>query len=63
MLFAETITTLGLGGGQNLLLGINTDNNGKQQQNTFVSVKRGKRQAATNGSKNVKMDIDDECND
>ena len=63
MLFAETITTLGLGGGQNLLLGINTDNNGKQQQNTFVSVKRGKRQAATNASKKVKMDIDDECND
>ena len=37
---------LGLGGGQNLLLvvlGINTDKSGKQQQNTVVVGKRGKK--------------------
>ena len=48
---------LGLGGGQNLLLVVlfvNTDN-GKQQQNTVVSGKRGKRQVATNAFKKVKM--------
>ena len=48
---------LGLGGGQNLLLVVlfvNT-NNGKQQQNTVVSGKRGKRQVATNAFKKVKI--------
>ena len=41
---------LGLGGGQNLLLvvlGINTDKSGKQQQNTVVVGKRGKKLKTT----------------
>jgi hypothetical protein len=57
---------LGLGGRPNTLLdelGINTDRNGKKQQNTIVSGKRGTRQAATNASKKVKVDMDDEDND
>ena len=57
---------LGLGGGQNLLLDvlcINTDNNVKKQQSTVVSGKRGKRLAATNASKEVMIDMDDEVND
>ena len=48
---------LGLGGGQNLMLevlGINTDKKGKQQKNTAVSGKKGKKlKTASNHSKLV----------